>query len=161
MSTQDRRPGTLQKWPTTRTWPQYLHDVHGLRRVERAEEPSLLAASRNGDDAATKRLIEGPRTDCASCPPTGPPWASSLDAIQEANLVLDRLIADPSVSRPVTQLTPAFIEHYEGDRTAEGELALSQDRSTHQDGGAVGGPGWSSCFSVTRRVRPRSPGRSR
>ena len=72
---------------------RYLAEISSAPRVDRNEEAVLLQQARSGDDRARKRLIESYLNETANlaldaCPPS----LDRLDAIQEANVALVRLI---------------------------------------------------------------------
>lgn len=93
---------------------KYLAEVRGLPLLFAVDEADLLTASRRGDDSARKRLLEGHLVIAALLALRLPPrWMRPIDAIQEANVVLNRLLNDESVAVPVRELTSALIRHYD------------------------------------------------
>ena len=68
-----------------------------------------------GDETARKRLLEGHlELGALLARRLAPTWMRPIDAIQEANVVLARLVDDKSVALPVRELTSALIRHYDG-----------------------------------------------
>lgn len=77
---------------------RYLAEIRPAPIVRQDEEKRLLAAARGGDDQARKKVIESYLALTAHLAlKHSPADADGLDAIQEANLVLIRLIEDPVV----------------------------------------------------------------
>lgn len=93
---------------------KYLAEVRGLPLLFAVDEADLLNASRSGDESARKRLLEGHLEVVALLAlRLAPRWMRPIDAIQEANVVLSRLLDDKSVAVPVRELTSALIRHYD------------------------------------------------
>jgi DNA-directed RNA polymerase sigma subunit (sigma70/sigma32) len=93
----------------------YLHEVRELPVLSPSEERDLLTRGRNGDEAARKRVIEGYLELIAVLAiRLAPDWMGSIDAIQEGNVVLTRLVDEMSVARPAVRLTDALLAHFEG-----------------------------------------------
>src|SRR6202035_4382290 len=92
----------------------YLRDVRNLKWLQGNEVHDVLTASREGDETARRRAVEGHLELTALLAlQLAPEWLPPLDAIQEANVVLTRLIDDPSVSHPARVLTARLLEHYD------------------------------------------------
>lgn len=77
------------------------------------EEREGLKRGREGDESARRRVMEGhlELTALLALRLT-PNWMRPLDAVQEANLVLIRLIDDASVDHPAARLTDALLAHF-------------------------------------------------
>jgi DNA-directed RNA polymerase sigma subunit (sigma70/sigma32) len=91
----------------------YLSDVRNLQWLRRSEAHVLLSAGRQGDDDAQRRVVEGHLELAALLAlQLSPEWLPPLDAIQEANVVLSRLIDDRSVPSPASALSARILEHY-------------------------------------------------
>src|SRR5438309_10068136 len=94
----------------------YLRDVRDLPVLGQGEEGDALARSRTrpGDQRARKRLIEGHLELTALLAiRLAPGRMRPLDAIQEANLVLIRLVDDPSVTRLAARPPDALLERFD------------------------------------------------
>lgn len=91
---------------------EYLAEVSALPVPDEGTEAALLSDARGGDDAAKKRVIEGLLLLTANAAKVAhPPGMSGLDAIQEANLVLVRIVEDPAVAKPRAVLAQAVTDH--------------------------------------------------
>jgi hypothetical protein len=92
----------------------YLREVRDLPVLTPIEEREALALGRNGDDAARSRVIEGYlELTALLAARLAPDWMRSIDAIQEANVVLTQLVDDKSVPRPAVRLTGELVAHFE------------------------------------------------
>jgi DNA-directed RNA polymerase sigma subunit (sigma70/sigma32) len=92
---------------------EYLAEVRAVPLLPGRDEAHLLSASRNGDQAAKERLVESYLELVALLAlQLAPSSLSPLDAIQEANLILIRLIDDPSVAQPAREITPLLVRRY-------------------------------------------------
>jgi DNA-directed RNA polymerase sigma subunit (sigma70/sigma32) len=77
----------------------YLEEVRRFSTLTPDEERALLDAARRGDEEARRSVSQGQLVAAAEFAlAVARPWMRSLDAIQEANLVLFRLIDDEKVS---------------------------------------------------------------
>jgi DNA-directed RNA polymerase sigma subunit (sigma70/sigma32) len=93
---------------------RYLSDVRSRPIFSAADEPGLLSACRDGDEGARTRLVNGYLELVALLAlRLAPIDMRPLDAIQEANVVLIRLLEDESVTAPSAALTSALVRHYE------------------------------------------------
>lgn len=92
----------------------YLRELKSAPPLAPDEEETLLAKARNeGDRVAKKRVVTSYLARTAEIalrirPGRLPP----LDAIQEANLVLIRVIEDPFVRKPRRALERRIAEHF-------------------------------------------------
>ena len=94
----------------------YLREVRELPVLGQGEEGDALARSRTraGDETARRRLIEGYLELTALLAiRLAPDGMRPLDAIQEANLVLIRLVDDTAVTRLAARLTDAIVERFD------------------------------------------------
>lgn len=91
----------------------YLAEVRRLPVLTAENESLLLAATRDGSEETKKRLVEGYLELVAFLAlRLAPLDMRPLDAIQEAPVVLMRLLEDKSVAAPAHELTPALVRHY-------------------------------------------------
>ena len=96
-------------------WLEVVRAIPPLRPVD---EPDVLAAARRGGDdeashAAGQRAIEGYfQVTTLLAMHLAPVGVDPMKAIEEAHLVLMRLVFDPTVPSPVVALTPALVRHY-------------------------------------------------
>lgn len=96
------------------TLAKYLAEVRGPPLLFAVDEPNLLTASRSGDETARTRLLEGHLEVAALLAlRLVPKWMRPIDAIQEGNIVLGRLLDDKSVPVPMRELTSALIRHFD------------------------------------------------
>ena len=95
----------------------YMAEIRGLPVADLAMEVRLLQPARDGDEHAMRELIEGHLLRAAELGVgLAPDWMSPLDAVQEANLVLMRLLSDASVPSPLQALPGAIRRHLRGIR---------------------------------------------
>lgn len=88
----------------------YLSEVRSLPLLTLTEERDVLKRAREGDEAARRRVIEGYlELVTLLALRLAPEGMRPIDAIQEANLVLLRLVDDASVDRPAAHLTDAIL----------------------------------------------------
>lgn len=91
----------------------YLSEVRQFPLLTLTAEREGLKRAREGDEPARKRVIEGHLELTALLAlRLAPEWLRPLDAVQEANIVLVRLIDDPSVAHPAARLTDALLAHF-------------------------------------------------
>ena len=91
----------------------YYADARAMALPEGAEAARLLAQARAGDDRARTRFIQGLLEYTAGCAVAHAGGdRSELDAIQEANLVLMRLVNDVDVADPRAALPSALGQHF-------------------------------------------------
>jgi DNA-directed RNA polymerase sigma subunit (sigma70/sigma32) len=91
----------------------YLSEVRQLPLLTFTEEREGLQRAREGDESARRRVIEGHLELAALLAlRLAPTWMRPLDAVQEANLVLIRLIDDTSVDHPAARLTDTLLAHF-------------------------------------------------
>jgi DNA-directed RNA polymerase sigma subunit (sigma70/sigma32) len=92
---------------------EYLNEVGGLHRLSSDDEREELVRAREGDQVARRRVIEGNLEVTAHLAlRLAPDWMRPLDAIQEANLVLVRLVDDGSSGRPADRLSDDLVRHF-------------------------------------------------
>lgn len=92
----------------------YLQEARKLPQIAEADERDLLARARAGDRAARKAVTESYLELAAMLAlKHRPPGMREIDAIQEANVVLMRLI-DGSADRPAAELPDAVRRHLDG-----------------------------------------------
>jgi hypothetical protein len=110
---------------------EYFEELRATPRLTPLEESDLLAAARRGQkreegsaaENAKNKVIRGylPVTALLALH-LAPAWMSRLEAIQEANIVLMRLVKDPSVPRPLAAaLTSALVKRY-AERNEPGDF---------------------------------------
>ena len=96
---------------------KYFRDIHAMRRLSRDEMTAKLAVARDGTESAfsaQQDVIKGCLEVAALLAVhLASAWMSDLEAVQEANLILMKLVEDPSVQSPVAALSPVLIERYE------------------------------------------------
>ena len=102
---------------TAATLSEYFKEIRALPRVSAINESELLAAWRRRDDEAAKSALDRAFRGYLDVTALlalhlAPPWMSPIEAIQEANLVLMRLVEDPAVPRPIALLTSALVKLY-------------------------------------------------
>ena len=91
----------------------YLQEALAHERVLEDEE-SVLEQARSGDVKARQRLVRSHLHRAAHIAlRLAPPTMSSLDAVQEANLVLLRLAAAPHDAPMIKELETAIAKHFE------------------------------------------------
>ena len=91
----------------------YLRDVRSLPGIDRVVIADLLQRARNGDGAAEMELAQGLlELTAVVTRHLAPPTMRTLDAIQEANLVLMTLLQDRSVASPVHALPEALARRF-------------------------------------------------
>jgi len=91
----------------------YLNEVGRLPRLSPGDERQELLRAAEGDHDARKRVIEGNLEVAARLAlRLAPNWMRALDAIQEANLVLVRLVVDGVGGQPADRLSDELISHY-------------------------------------------------
>jgi len=92
---------------------EYLNEVGRLPRLSPGDEPQLLLRGAEGDHDARKRVIEGNLEVAARLAlRLAPHWMRPLDAVQEANLVLVRLVEDGVGGQPADRLSEELVRHY-------------------------------------------------
>jgi hypothetical protein len=116
---------------------RYFRDIHKVRRVPREELPQKLTLAREGTDTA-RRVREEVLEGCLEVAAllalhVAPPWMSDLDAVQEANLTIMKLIDDSSVPSPVAALTPALLKRF-GEMEPERPIFQEGGKEAHQAG---------------------------
>jgi hypothetical protein len=90
---------------------EYLTAIRELQPARRLYDDELLKAARAGDQASRRVVIECLLEITALLAIRyAPERLRILDAIQEANVVLCRLVDDTSCPDPVLRLTPAIKE---------------------------------------------------
>lgn len=95
----------------------YMAQLAKLPRLSPEEEASLLLSGRSGDQEAMRRLIEGLLERAAKLAlELAPATMRPIDAIQEANVVLVRLLSDAAVPDPLVALAGAIRDHLESLR---------------------------------------------
>ena len=100
----------------------YLEKVRQTPLLTSGEERESLKRAREGDESARKRVIEGYLEVTALLAiRLAADWMRLLDAIQEGNLVVLRLVDDASVAVPAARLGEALVAHF-------AEVALRLDR---------------------------------
>lgn len=88
----------------------YLAEVRKLPLLTPAEERDALKRAREGDEAARRRVIEGYlELTTLLALRLAPEGMRPLDAVQEAHVVLFRLVDDASVENPAARLTDAIL----------------------------------------------------
>lgn len=91
----------------------YLKDVRGLPDLDRAAIADLLHRAREGDDHAETELLQGLlELTAVMTQHLAPSTMRTLDAIQEANLVLMTLVKDRAVASPVHALPEALDQRF-------------------------------------------------
>jgi hypothetical protein len=91
----------------------YFKDVRSLPRIDRAVIADLLQRTRSGDGEAETELARGLlELTAVLTRHLAPPTMRTLDAIQEANLVLMALLQDRSVASPVHALPGALSRRF-------------------------------------------------
>ena len=91
----------------------YLSEVRKLPLLPPSEEREALKRAREGDEAARRRVIEGYlELTTLLALRLAPEGMRPLDAVQEANVVLMRLVDDASVDRPAARLTDALVKFF-------------------------------------------------
>jgi DNA-directed RNA polymerase sigma subunit (sigma70/sigma32) len=94
---------------------EYLRDVRAMPLIRPEDERDLLLRTRAGDTDARKQLIESHLELAAllgwKLRPNSMP---AVDAAQEANVILIRLIDDPECPTPAVALGPALDEFFRG-----------------------------------------------
>ena len=90
----------------------YLSEVGSLASIPAHERMTLLARARLGEANARKRYIECLLLETASIATSEcPPGMRPLDAIQEANVILVRLVDDDQTPDPAAVLDDAVRGH--------------------------------------------------
>jgi DNA-directed RNA polymerase sigma subunit (sigma70/sigma32) len=88
---------------------QYLSDVRTIPDLDREPLADLLARARDGEAEAEARVLEALlEVTAVLTQHLAPPTMRTLDAIQESNLVLMRLVRDRDVQVPVLALPAAL-----------------------------------------------------
>ena len=92
----------------------FLRDALGFPRLAPAKEERLLARVRqHQDQKASRRVIESYLARVSEIAlRLRPDWLSAPDAIQEAIVVLRRLIEDPNVRYPAPLLEDEIKRHF-------------------------------------------------
>jgi DNA-directed RNA polymerase sigma subunit (sigma70/sigma32) len=91
----------------------YLEKVRQIPLLTSGEERESLKRAREGDESARRRVIEGYLEVTALLAlRLAPDWMRPLDAIQEGNIVLLRLVDDVSVAVPAARLSEALVAHF-------------------------------------------------
>ena len=91
---------------------RYLEEVAAFPVPDSDTKAALLSDARQGDEVARKRLIEGLLAFIANAATAGrPEGMPAIDAIQEANVVLTRLVDNPAVPDPRAVLRQAVAAH--------------------------------------------------
>ena len=91
---------------------EYLTEVRGLPTVPATERADLVERARGGDAEARKRAIESLLPEAATVATSECPVGMRvLDAIQEANVVVVRLVDDEQVPDPASALGDAVRRH--------------------------------------------------
>lgn len=91
----------------------YLTEVRSLPTVPVTERASLLALARGGDAVARRRAIESLLLEAATVATRDcPVGMRALDAIQEANVVVVRLVDDDQTPDPAAVLDDAVRGHF-------------------------------------------------
>jgi len=94
---------------------EYLNEVGRFPRLSPGDEQQELLRAAEGDHDARKRVIEGNLEVAARLAlRLAPDWMRPIDAIQEANLVLARLVDDGSGGQPADRLSDELVNHYAG-----------------------------------------------
>lgn len=92
---------------------EYLQGVRALPWVEPEDVPGLLRRARVGDPEARQRLIEGHLELTALLAwNLRPVWLAPVDAVQEANLILVRLVEDPACATPGAEIAAALDDFF-------------------------------------------------
>ena len=91
----------------------YLEKVRQIPLLASRDEAVTLKRAREGDESARKRVIEGYLEVTALLAlRLAPDWMRPLDAIQEGNIVLVRLVDDATVAHPAARLSEALSAHF-------------------------------------------------
>ena len=92
----------------------YLAEIRQYPLLTLTEEREGLKRAREGDEPARKRVVEGHvELTALLALRLAPDWMRPDEAVQEANIVLVRLIDDASVDRPAVRLTDALLAHFD------------------------------------------------
>lgn len=92
---------------------RYLIEIRNHSQIPE-DEDALIRSSRTGDQNARKILVQSYLALTAEIGlRLAPPKMSRLAAVQEANLVLLRLI-EKGTEKPAVQLGPAIKKHFAG-----------------------------------------------
>ena len=87
--------------------------MRDLPLLSRADESSILAVARTGDELARRQVLQGNLELAAVLAlRLAPPWLAWLDAMQEANLVLLQTVDDDSVAVPATCLASRILDYF-------------------------------------------------
>jgi hypothetical protein len=93
---------------------RYITEVRRIPPLTRAEEVSLVAAARDGDEVAKSKAIQGNLELAAVLALRfAPAWLDAVKAIQEANLVLLRAVEDAGCVAPSIELAERIHLHFE------------------------------------------------
>lgn len=125
---------------------QYLSEIASCAPLPRRRTRDLLAEARHGDEQAKREVIQAHLQEVAAIAMRcrEPAWASPIEKIQEANLVLIRAIEDPSIEDLMATLRgripevlaeiarrsprrPPLPEHVRDNPEALGLLGLSDE----------------------------------
>ena len=91
----------------------YLADIETVPELTKDQEKSLIELARSGDQSAKKKLVEAHLKWAAILADLlKPDSVSPIDAIQEANLVLMRLIDREDIQSIGSELGDAVKEHF-------------------------------------------------
>ena len=95
------------------SFQEYLQSARSLTLVAPGDVDGLLARARAGDAESKRRLIEGHLELTAMLAwSLRPVWLAPIDAAQEANLILVRLIEDQTCPVPLAELIPALDDFF-------------------------------------------------
>ena len=99
----------------------YLSVARTVPVLPKATERGLLVASREGDKAATRALIEGYlELTAVLAVRLAPEWMDPIHAVQEANIVLSQVIEDADVPLPAAVLSDRLLTLFNALRPPEG-----------------------------------------
>ena len=91
---------------------RYLAEIAAFETPSAETEAAWLVDARKGDQVARDKIVEGLLQLAAdSAKAVRPPGVSEIDAIQEANVVVTRLVDDPEVANPRAALAEAIDGH--------------------------------------------------